>query len=137
MIVKSPKFLKFPKPVYMIVKNFRRLRRPVFQYYNILNDGKVVGKCFRELWPAAGAIFVNFDTNYREFLCKIHHFRAKIVHFFACGAPFLPVYMLVKIPKFLKILEPVYEGGSWDKFLRGGSGFPPCTQLGIRPRGPI
>ena len=108
MIVKSPKFLKFPKPVYMIVKNFRRLRRPVFQYYSILNDGKVVGKCFRELWPAAGAIFVNFDTNYREFLCKIHHFRAKIVHFFACGAPFLPVYMLVKIPKFSKILEPVY-----------------------------
>ena len=108
MIVKSPKFLKFPKPVYMIVKMFRRLRRPVFQYYSILNDGKVVGKCFRELWHAAGAIFVNFDTNYRGFLFKIHHFRTTIIDFFVCGAPFSPVYMIVKTPRFSNFSDPVY-----------------------------
>ena len=104
ILVKSSNFSKFPKSAYILVKKIRSLRRHVFHNYHIVNDGKVVVKRVKELWPAAGAFFAQFVSNYHDFLFRIHHLRTRNPIFSPAAHHFISIYTS-KLFKIFKIFQ--------------------------------
>ena len=121
MIVLFTKFSKFPKTSYMIVQNFPPPSAAFFQYIFLFLAVIMLSEICCTFLARRRRDFYRFRWRTNRFSLIKSALSYRKAQIFACGALF-----------FLS-----YEGGSWDKFLRGGSGFPPCTQLGRSILGPF